>query len=203
MTIMIATPHVGLVDPRWIDALLGLEKPQDWYRGALIRMEVAHARNLLVRKMLANTEATHILFWDDDVLPPRDGLMRLLAHDAPIVSGFYTSRALPMRPIAYRLDEARRYQHVDELHDGLNAVDGAGCGFLLIQRAVFETLAAPWFQYVCQDGDVNASLSEDLYFCEQARAAGIPVLLDTGVRCGHIGSYVYDYRDMAQPAKAV
>lgn len=194
---MIATPHVGLVDPRWIDALLHLEKPAGWYRGALIRMEIAHARNLLAQKFLENADATHLLFWDDDVLPPSDGLMRLLAHDQPIVSGFYTSRALPMRPIAYRRDAVRqRYEHVDTLTDGLQAVDGVGCGFLLIQRSVFERIEPPWFQYLCEPGDLNASLSEDLFFCERARAAGIPILLDTSVRCGHIGSYTYDYRDL-------
>src|SRR6185312_5627165 len=106
--VVIATPHGGDVSPYWLDAFIGLEKPlradgsPGWSRVSAVRQEVATARNMLAQTFLHKTDASHLLFWDDDVLPPADGLMRLLEDDAPIVSGFYTSRQAPVQPIAYR-----------------------------------------------------------------------------------------------------
>src|SRR5690348_6615132 len=108
VSVMIATPHIGLVDPQWLGAFLLLDKPARpdgspaWFRTSTIRIEIASARNMLATMCthpehpsisrlhggnLSDLErnATHLLFWDDDVLPPRDGLMRLLAHDLDIV----------------------------------------------------------------------------------------------------------------------
>lgn len=157
--VVIATPHGGDVSPYWVDNFIGLEKPvRDdgtpiWSRLSVIRQEVAVARNLIVERFLRETNASHLLFWDDDVLVPSGALFQLLDDDAPIVSGFYTSRQAPVQPIAYRRHgkTGHRYQPVMPLHPGKFLVDGCGAGFLLIRREVFERLSVPWFQFLCGD----------------------------------------------------
>lgn len=206
--VIIATPHAGDVSPYWIDAFISLEKPvsaagiAQWSRVSAIRHEVAVARNLLAQKLLDDPSATHLLFWDDDVLAPPDSLMRLLDADAPIVSGFYTSRAQPVQPIAYKRQGTRghKYRPVMPEHPGKFYVDGCGAGFLLIRREVFATLPRPWFQFLC--GRPNGeNVSEDFYFCELAIKAGYPIIVDSRVSCGHVGRYIYDDGDLPQPEK--
>jgi hypothetical protein len=204
--ILIATPHGGDVSPLWVDAFIGLDKPihaatgtPAWARASVVRSEVALARNRLVRMLLDTPQASHILFWDDDVLAPPDGLMRLAAHNLPIVSGFYTSRIPPIQPICYtRMPGKRhRYQPVLPVEPGLHRVDGIGFGFVLIQRAVFERIKAPWFQFICGTQRDNHR-SEDFYFCEKALAAGYQIALDFDVQCGHVGKYIFDDGDIDQ-----
>lgn len=216
MTIMIATPHGGQIDPTWLDCFLRLGKPVNpdhspaWFRGAVVRTEIATARNMLVGMLLDPTRGSvrggtdaqkkaaaqgvsHILFWDDDVYPPHDALIKLLRHKVPIVSGLYYTRTAPSYPVAY-MKEDGRYRHVADDSDGLKEVDGVGCGFLLVAREVFEKLSSPWFQFI-QRGDPNDMLSEDLFFCELAQAAGYPILMDFSVKCGHAGRYIFDEQD--------
>src|SRR5690242_5117413 len=93
VSVLIATPHIGGVDPDWLGAFLRLAKPHTpdgqarWFRGSTARTEIAAARNLLATMLLdpghphmrrptppgeLELNATHLLFWDDDVLPPPD-----------------------------------------------------------------------------------------------------------------------------------
>jgi hypothetical protein len=202
---MIATPHGGLIEPMWLDNFLMLDKPRGdgsgWVRGATLRTDVATARNILAAQFVQSS-ATHLLFWDDDVLAPRDGLMRLLAHNAPIVSGLYYTRAAPVHPVVYeRIVRAvdsplpsEGYAPVLNVSSGVREVDGVGAGFLLIRRDVMEALTPPWFKFEIAP-EVQHSISEDLYFCREAQRASFPILCDFDVACGHLGHYVYDAQD--------
>ena len=63
------------------------------------------------------------------------------------------------------------------------AIKGGGLGCALIKSTVFNIVKFPWFRYVQYDtGDV---LSEDNYFCCLARNAGLSIVVDTHVLCGH------------------
>lgn len=203
--VVIATPHGGDVSPYWVDNFIGLEKPVNeagvplWSRLSVIRQEVAVARNLIAERFMQETNASHLLFWDDDVLVPPDSLMRLLDDDAPIVSGFYTSRQAPAQPIAYRraAKKGHHYQPVMPVNPGKFLVDGCGAGFLLIRRDVFAKLRRPWFQFVCGRAK-GSNVSEDFYFCEKAIKAGYQIIVDSRVSCGHVGRYIFDDGDIVQ-----
>lgn len=45
-------------------------------------------------------------------------------------------------------------------------------------------------------------LGEDYYFSELLRRAGVPVYVDTALKIGHIGKYMYAYEDFAAQMKA-
>lgn len=202
-SVILATPHGSDVSPYWIDAFVSLEKPlradgsAGWSRISAVRQEVAVARNMMAHTFLKDTDASHILFWDDDILPPADGLMRLLEDNAPIVSGFYTTRYAPCQPVAYKRfpGKGHKYQPIAPSNPGVFPVDGVGAGFLLIAREVFAHLSRPYFQFVC-GRPMGENLSEDFYFCEKAVKAGYTILCDARVSCGHVGRYVFDDGDL-------
>jgi hypothetical protein len=136
------------------------------------------ARNLLAA-------VTHIFFMDDDMTFPQDALMRLLAHDVPIVSGHYVKRFPPFWPVAMRYVGPTGYTSLIDFCPGLQEVDVVGGGCLLIKREVFETIPYPWFEYVSEEHK-GVQTTEDVPFCEKAKKAGFPILLDFDVQCGHL-----------------
>jgi hypothetical protein len=191
--IVIGIPTVGVMSAEFFSAYEALRKPTlpdgspDWVTITVRRQVIQRARNTIVAHAVRQEpappylrgiptpypEATHVFFLDDDVLVPPDGLLRLLAHDVPIVSGFYVERAAPHFPVAYR--------HGADLHvpltrfcSGLQRVDAVGAGCLLVKTEVFRALEPEWFAFA-------PGYSEDSYFCAQARRAGFEVLLDFDV----------------------
>ncbi len=166
-----------------VAAILEMEKPfpSDLmvFQGAL----VDRARNALVQQMLEHPLApTHLFFLDADVLPEPDTLVRLLKRNQSIVSGVYRRRVPPHEPMAF-LKKGRTLKPVSFNGPSLKQVDYVGGGCLLIRRDVFEKVRPPWF---ASRWDKSGHLSEDFYFCEQARAAGFKVMVDTSVRALHL-----------------
>jgi hypothetical protein len=190
--IVIGLPRYGPVAPEWLYAYDRLCKPP--YRELSVARSPVHvARNLIVTETLRDyPAASHLLFLDDDVIPEPDALERLLAHDVPVVSGMYCERAAPHRPVAYRLGhdgEQERHVVLTRFCPGLQVVDAVGVGCLLVNLDVYRALEpSSWFDFA--DG-----LGEDLYFCRQLRRAGIPILLDGDVLCGHLTLAAVSLRD--------
>lgn len=101
-------------------------------------------------------------------------------------------------PTLYVLDEAsgRTAQMRDYPRDSVVEVDGTGCHCLLIHRSVFEheiwdtSHPLPWFRSstVLNGGEV----SEDLFFCLNARAAGFTIVVNTAAKTGHVKELVVD-----------
>ena len=95
-------------------------------------------------------------------------------------------------------------------------------GFTAVNRRVFEALAAelPLCHQGWSDRGADTSfwpfymplvipsategyiyLSEDWAFCQRAKDAGFKVWLDTSIRLGHIGSYMYTLEDLIRGEK--
>lgn len=124
-----------------------------------------------------------LFFVDDDQAFPTGTLTRLLAHDQPVVSALIVQRAAPFLPTAYAgRDEDGNYQTLDLRSVGSNnlvLVAATGTGGLLVRAEVLRELGDPWFVY-------SEDFGEDLFFAARLEEAGIPMLLDTGCRMGHI-----------------
>ncbi len=146
------------------------------------------ARNTLVEMCL---EDGHDWLWfmDDDHAFPPNFLMRLLAHDVPLVVPVVLQRVAPFRPCVY-LDAQGRGEgpraeviplpHLDG--EGLIEAAGGGTAGMLIRREVLEAVESPWFEY--------GTVSEDLLFCDKAREAGFKIHCDLASRLGHITTAV-------------
>jgi len=151
------------------------------------------ARCELVKKA-KESGASHIFFWDDDIVLPSETIERLLQHDRDIVTGLYFKRLAPYTPVVYdKENDKRQYRSfVDYPDDGrLIDVKAAGLGCMLIKLDVFDSIVSDWFRWGESRGsNKDLFVGEDIWFCEQARQAGFRVYLDSGLKCGHVGELV-------------
>lgn len=152
-------------------------------------MDYAEARNALVKAALSEDAVTHILFVDDDVLIPRDGLERLLDYHLPIVSGTYCKKNIRLETGVTAIGEDPQYivsqQQVPYEHGNFEpiVVSCTGGGFILIEIEVFQKLGPDnWYEFaLTEDGRVR--VGEDSLFCQKAAAKGIKTAVVPGL-CG-------------------
>lgn len=194
--IIIARLHGGQVEPRFFTSYEQLVKP-DHMPIVIERLHVDRARNEVVDMVLhpetprppvhpngvdpRHKDATHILFIDDDMVVPPNGLMRLLSHNLPIVGGLYFARTEPHLPIVYRHVSGNQWVPVTEYVHGLQEVDAIGFGFCLVKKEVFQRMERPWFEF-------SDRMGEDMYFCARAKQLGYKIHLDGDIRCKHLAT---------------
>ena len=141
------------------------------------------------------SECSHILFLDADMVWPADVLDRMLRHHhRGIVSGLYHLKSWPHWPVALKnatwnaADQQYDYIYDEHAHAGdemLRSEQLVGMGCTLIPTEIFQRYERPWFKYQ-NDGEGMTTITEDVYFCQQALALGCPIWLDPSVTCGHI-----------------
>lgn len=161
-----------------------------------------HARNVCARHAL-DSGAEWLFFLDSDVAPPPDAVPRLLAWDRPVISGMYCRRS-PPHAVPVMMRDDRWVTDIPAPGKGpLVEVELVGAGCLLIHRRVLEQLpphrpGKPWFDWRSDIGPPHCrpgeAMSEDFTFCKAVREKlNIPVMVDTSVRCRHIGMAEADY----------
>lgn len=153
------------------------------------------ARDVLASAFLHRTDCTHLLFIDADMRWPGRAVVEILSARVSVIAGAYMGRKPP------------HTWHVQALEgwnpgaSGLVQVARAGTGFMLIARQVIEQLAKSADSYseeyagepltihrIFRTGvDAKGWLTEDWAFCDDARAAGFNVYVDTTITLGHLG----------------
>lgn len=156
-------------------------------------MPFDHARNVICQQAL-DGGFTHVFHLDSDVIPPNDAVMRLLAHNKPIVSGMYSRRSKPHGiPVMLKggqwLTQFPMGQTIE--------VDLVGAGCLLIETDLLRQLPpiAPqkgkqWFDWRVDMASLlpqGEALSEDFSFCRWAQKHGHKIWVDTSIECRHAG----------------
>jgi hypothetical protein len=131
----------------------------------------------LIKEVLLDEDVTHVFWLDDDMTFPKDALIRLWNHQAPIVGTNYSRRRMPLEPVAIRSIEQREKVWDSPDKHGLERVDAIGLGCALIERRVFEAIEYPWM-YEHYDFEKKRWVGEDVDFCVRAAAAGFPTLID-------------------------
>ena len=134
--------------------------------------------------------ASHLLFIDADMRFPKDSIRRLLAWDADIVASNYSTRQLPLQPVAFKDDTTSERVHTEEWSSGLQEVAAIGMGLMLIKAEVFQKMEKPWFHIHYQNGVYSG---EDIWFCRSARETGFKVMLDHDIshHVRHIGAFEF------------
>jgi SAM-dependent methyltransferase len=215
----IAMPHEtidALVALGWGDRVtdtaeaLGFE----WirYRRESSTVRVDDLRDVAVMEA-KRAGATHLVFLDSDNVWSPDVLRRLLAHhDKGIVSGLYFARSFPHKPIVYRRAEEQDpdmstwYVAIDDILErtGLVEADAIGMGCALIPMAVFDhgEFPRPWF-LTRRDIQGTHGITEDMHFCEQAKALGYPILADPTILVEHVRSVRVGARNYVTAAARV
>jgi len=148
-----------------------------------------------------------LLIVDSDIVFTIDDVDKLIAHDVDIVSGCYTDRTVSSYYTAgyFRQNDQIAFfqkpsppdnlasivkKNIIKAKTGLQVIDWAGCGFLLIKQKVLKTIGFPWFliefNTINNEGDIQY-LGPDAYMCRKAKQHGFQVYLDTSVVVKHLG----------------
>jgi hypothetical protein len=98
---------------------------------------VSRVRNDLAADFL-DTDYTHCLWWDSDIIATPDQVARLLSHDEAIVGGLYANKS--ERRLKWVLNPFGETTPID--NRGVIPVRHIGTGFLLVAREVLF-LAVP------------------------------------------------------------
>ena len=98
---------------------------------------VQRARNRCMAEFLAAPHFSHLLFIDADIGFEADAVLRLLAHDKPLIGGLYRRKQMEAREYVWN-----RLPPDQEKRDASGAVTCAaiGTGFMLIRRDVPEAM---------------------------------------------------------------
>lgn len=191
--VLVAILTRGIVPTKWASSLRMLQLPATSDITILSGMPFDHARNVAVQQAL-DGNFNHIMFLDDDVMPPPDAYHKLSSYGYDIISGLYHRRQNPIYPVAM-IKTDKGYGWVSEYTKGsVIEVDLVGAGCLLIHRTVLEKMKKPWFEWLIDRDDLKEGekVSEDFDFCIKAKKLGYRIIIDTSVECKHAG---YGYTD--------
>jgi hypothetical protein len=154
------------------------------------------ARNEVCRLFLDEDNGDYLLFLDADMKHPATLPHRLVGHQLDVVTARYQMRKPPFHTVAMRKvgDGPNDYKSISE-SSGLVPIDAAGAGALLIRRSVLEAIRRTegdnWFQYQTGPNGLR-TVSEDMWFFECAKRAGIQAYADLDCVCTHVGSFEID-----------
>lgn len=157
---------------------------------------VEQVRNIMVNWSLVNG-FSWMLSVDSDIVMPPHSLQRLLDiqdSQRAISSGTYIQRKAGVRiPEVYiHNPETGGHKHLpieQAEKDQVLDVEAVGFGCCLVRRDVFEKIGNPWFTYHSSI-EFDKVLSEDVDFCMKAKNHGYQVVVDTGLKLGHISKTV-------------
>lgn len=198
-TVCIGVPCYGQVAPevledwcRWLYHC-GRRLPQyDFFLAIKTKTEQFRARNAIVEAAM-QANADYLLMIDDDMILDIDSTSgasraydlvdRLIQHKKPVCGVLYFQRGGECRPVLMEENVPGKYRFLrdDQITHGLQQVDVAGGGCLLIDMAVFNRIKQPWFA-------PEHLLGTDIQICAAAKAEGFEVWADTSIELGHLKS---------------
>lgn len=118
----------------------------------IMRLSIKNYRVDIAKERLAEMAVANgcqfILFIDDDVVPPADGLLKMIKRwrEDPkygLQTGIYFSKSEPAHPLLFKGNLEGSFW--DWTTQDLIKVDGAGAGFLFVDTDIFKKLSKPWF----------------------------------------------------------
>ena len=145
-------------------------------------------RNDIVEKALAE-DATHLLMCDVDQIYHPKTIPQLLSHNLPIVGAVVHRRYPPFDSIILRLIDGR-YESYDDWEEGeLVECDAVGAGCLMFNMDIFKQLPYPWFKFQ-KNPENGMIIGEDVGLCQDLKALGYRIFVDTSVPAGHLTTMV-------------
>jgi hypothetical protein len=189
--LVIAIPARGTVRIEWAVNLKMLNPPVNtsFALRTMIGEQVDDARNGCVLDA-REREAKYLMFIDDDVLIPNQGLRRMFDQmkqnpDWDLLSGIYVTKSDPVEPLVFTEGEVGGSWAWT--FNQTFPITGCGMGCCLIRMSAFEKVSEPWFKFVrTPQGKNHSEEGEDLFFCRKLAEAGGVMMADGGLLCGHI-----------------
>lgn len=149
---------------------------------------VIRSRNILRQKVL-DGNYDYFFSLEQDVIPPRNVIERLLKYDKKIISGVYflpemksgKAKLMPLIWAEHPDDPKKKTDIRDDIIAGkyLIKIHACGLGCLMIHRSVLEKIK---FRYDLSQGDGI----DDSFFSLDSMTEGFEMYADTAVKCKHI-----------------
>jgi hypothetical protein len=160
--------------------------PRVKLRTAIAKGTILPQQRASLVKGALDVAATHILWLDSDMRFPPDALLRLLAHEEPIVAANYPTRRPPILPVAQHREHGHLFFSEEP---GLTEVSHVGMGVMLVAARVYLETDQPWFAIGYNPKDQDYA-GEDVFFCRKARTHGFLTLVDDALSLDvrHTGS---------------
>ena len=161
-------------------------------------------RNQAVQRM----EGDWIIFIDDDMVWQPDAIQRLVQareeNDLDMLGGLCFRRNPPFQPTLYMREQptSGAYNFLERWDSDLVEVDATGMAFIIIHKRVFERIVGqtmPPLKIREKIGPPNffrwdGILGEDLRFCQDAKASGSRIWVDTRIEIGHVSEIIASRR---------
>lgn len=152
------------------------------------RERLVNGRNL-IRDYFLKNEYTHFLSLEQDIVPPRDVIERLLAREKDICSGVYLNQQTKedgKHLVVMAGTDAANNANEDAVQSlgfmnlfpaRIMEIAYCGVGCILISKNALEKIK---FRV-----DLEKRASDDIYFARDAKASGFTLYLDTSMLCAH------------------
>jgi hypothetical protein len=206
-TVVIMPSREERIHHRVTSALHGMIAPMNQKRYIMFCVgdEVGIAYNKMIQSILDHPDLKnwkYVMTVESDNIVPHDAHIRLLetidAQKWDAVSGLYFTKGEYNMPMAY--GDPARFESTGELEftprnvtEALAAgqvmpVNGIAMGCALWNMDLFRQVPAPWFVTVADivGGNTIEAMTQDLYFCREARRRGHRFAVDMRVRVGHL-----------------
>lgn len=169
---------------------------------------LAYQRNALLQRMRGDW----LLFIDDDMQWEPDALAQLLETKAAleeqgifpdVLGALCFRRAAPYQPTIYVQTE-NGYAFLESWDTDVVDIDATGMAFALVTKQGIERMIQgpmpPYEDRIQMDGVPDifkwyGQLGEDLRFCQDVKAAGGRVMVDTRIQIRHIGEKAFGMDD--------
>jgi hypothetical protein len=198
MSTIVLYPSLGPIPPKVVSSWLNMfaAPNQKCFRVFITGMEIGEAYSQTIENILAHPDLSkfkYLLTVEADNIVPPDGLVRLLAsmEDNPqydCIGGLYWTKGPDGVPQIWGDPHSTElnYRPQRPVEGQIVECCGTGMGFNLWKLDMFRDskLRKPWFKTLTEGG----VMTQDLYFWQDARAAGHRCAVDCKVLVGH-----YDY----------
>lgn len=155
----------------------------------------AESREYLTKKAI-ETNCTHILFIDDDILLPLNAIERLIAANEMFVAANYYKRNPLLESVVTTVGEDKTLLYHNVIADSkkddysLIPVNAAGLGAALINVDLFKLMPEPWFEFIYEtlpNGQKGRLLvGEDSHLLQKMLMGGITPKVIPGLCALHV-----------------
>jgi hypothetical protein len=198
MKVCVAVPHGGTVKGRLMSDLLAslfAVQGQIGFVWAEVEGSLGPRNRWLAGQQAIQTGCEYLWLVDNDMAMPPDALPRLLAHQKDLIGADYSYRRFPLQSTVKFLNGAGEIVVADRTtfptRPFICHAIGSGCK--LVTVSALKRIPQPWFALAWgPDGDLTKT--DDVWFCEQAKKAGIETWVDPTIAVGHIGDYIFEQK---------
>jgi hypothetical protein len=177
--------HIGFFTPGYahVDATLRafeLSKRHDATFSRTIGEPLGLRRDQFAR-WFVESDASHALLLEGDLIPPEDILDRLLKVRAPVVTALYPQWVDGQ--LVTNVQASTDATWSAAVPPGVFSVRRCLLGCVLVERSVFAKVPAPWFLSTMTD---TRFVSDDEWFCNAVRNAGLGIRCDGAAVCSSL-----------------